>query len=391
MKRLGVMLLCLAFVFGINLPVFASNDGNYEAEYTNIDSSGLEISANSAMLIEANTGVVLYQKNQEDRASPASVTKIMTLLLVMESIESGKISLSDKVRISPNAASMGGSQVFLEEGEEMGVEDLIKCAVIASANDASVALAEHVAGSESAFVRMMNEKAATLGLQNTSFENVTGLDDSTVNHYTSAEDIATMSKELIKHSLILKYSSIWQDTIRNGEFTLTNTNRLVRYYDGCTGLKTGSTDKAGYCISVTAERDGMSLIAVIMGADTRDNRNKEARELLDFGFANYALFSEAEIPLENVELYYANKVESTLYSAPFCALIPKGEAKRVKKVYDLPKSITAPIKAYEPIGSVTYMLGDEVLGKSDVYIIEDAERIGFFDIFLRLFASFFGC
>ena len=213
------------------------------------------------------------------------------MLLVMEAIDSAQISLTDTVTVSANAANMGGSQVYLKDGEQMSVHELLKCVVVSSANDACVALAEYICGSEEAFVSRMNERARQLGMTHTTFENTNGLDDTVQNHVTSARDIAKMSAELItKHPAILEYSSIWMDSIRNGEFTLTNTNRLVRYYKGCTGLKTGSTDKAGYCMSATAERDGMHLIAVIMGAETSNDRNEAARALLDYGFANFSVY-----------------------------------------------------------------------------------------------------
>ena len=230
------VLLCAAFV----TPIFAENGINNTAETASLVKPSFEVEAKSAVLMDGTSGEILFEQNADAAYSPASVTKIMTLLLVMEALDEGRISLDDKVRISAYASSMGGSQVFLRENEEMSVEELIKCAVIASANDASVALAELVSGSEAAFVLMMNKRAAELGMKNTNFENVTGLDDDTVDHRTSARDIAIMSRELISHEKILEYSSIWQDSIRDGEFTLTNTNRLVRFYEGCNGLKTGS-------------------------------------------------------------------------------------------------------------------------------------------------------
>jgi len=251
----------------------------------------LAIDAQSAILIEASTGQVFYEKNADEALPPASVTKIMTLLLVMEAIDSGSIALSDMVSVSDYASSMGGSQVYLKAGETMSVEDLLKSVVIASANDAAVALAEFLMGSEEAFVKRMNERAKELGMENTNFENTNGLDDTAENHLISARDIATMSRELIKHEKILEYSSTWMDSIRNGEFGLTNTNRLIRFYSGANGLKTGSTSKAKFCISASAKRDGMQLIAVIMGSPTRDIRNECAKKLLDYGFANYGCYS----------------------------------------------------------------------------------------------------
>ena len=264
-RKIISVLLLVALILGATITNAGASD--FEENLENATNNGAEndisdvvnlpLSAKSAILIEAKSGTVLYSKNAHEALPPASVTKVMTLLLVSEAIADGSIALEDVVTVSQNAASMGGSQIFIKEGEEFTVEELLKSAVIASANDAAVALAELVAGSESAFVTMMNERASELGMKNTSFENATGLDDSVTKHLTSAYDIALMSRELIKHPIILKYSNVWQDSIRNGEFVLTNTNRLVRYYSGCTGLKTGSTDKAGFCVSATAERDGM--------------------------------------------------------------------------------------------------------------------------------------
>ena len=303
MKKFISIVLIIVMLSLMSITTFAENETKSKAEKDSFYSSAnidLGVQVGSVYLCEASTGKVLYAENEFKEASPASVTKIMTLLLVCEAIADGRINLGDRVIVSARAASMGGSQVFLEEGEAISVEDLIKSAVIASGNDAAVALAEHCYGSESAFVSRMNKRATELGLKNTNFENTTGLDDTTVNHFTCAADIARMSMELIKHSFILDYASIWQDTIRNGEFTLTNTNRLVRYYEGCNGLKTGSTDKAGYCVSATAKRGSVQLVAVVMGARTRDERNEAARTLLDFGFANYSLYERSSEFIEKI-------------------------------------------------------------------------------------------
>ena len=387
MKKAICLLLIISVFSFIGTSVFATTPT--ENENFNLVDTDFKINAKSAMLMEANTGKILFMQNEDEKASPASVTKIMTLLLVMEALQDGRITKDDKVLISDYAASMGGSQVFLEEGEQMTVKELIKCTVIASANDAAVALAEHVCGSEKIFVAAMNKRASELGMENTNFENVTGLDDTTVNHVTSAEDIAIMSKELLKYDMILEFSSLWQDTIRNGEFTLTNTNRLVRYYDGCNGLKTGSTDKAGYCMSATAKRDGMQLIAVIMGAPTRDVRNAEARALLDFGFSNYAVYSCEQRELENIPIYNGVKDNTTVYATPFNCIIPKAQIKNVDMVFEIPKNITAPVKNTDCVGKITYKLGEEVLGVSDIYVSEDIDEISFWDIFLRVIKNIF--
>lgn len=279
---------------------------------------------------------------------------------------------------------MGGSQVFLKEGENMTVKDLVKCTVIASANDAAVALSEYIYGSEDSFVKAMNDKAAALGMKNTNFENTTGLDDTVQNHVTSAKDIAIMSRELIKHPLIIEYSSLWQDSIRNGEFVLTNTNRLVRYYDGCTGLKTGSTDKAGYCISATAERDNMKLIAVVMGAETRDERNSIARSLLDLGFSNYSLYSEEEKALENIQVYGGNINSITLYTQKVCRLVNKSQKSKVEKYYTLPDYVEAPIKKGEVIGKVKFVIDGKILCEKNVYAMSDVNKLRVGDIFIGI-------
>lgn len=388
MKKIISILLLFIFTLSFGTTVFAENEGNNRAEdkpcfylKTNLE---IAQDCGGLYLCEATTGKVLYAKDEFSSASPASVTKIMTLLLVCEALEEGRFSLTDTVRVSANAASMGGSQVFLEEGERITVEDLIKSTVIASGNDSSVALAELTAGSEAAFVRMMNERAVELGLKNTKFENTTGLDDTTTDHYSCAADIATMSRELIKHEIILKYSSIWQDTIRNGEFTLTNTNRLVRYYDGCNGLKTGSTDKAGFCISATAKRGNMQLIAVVMGAKTRDERNLIARTLLDYGFANYALYEIGEKFLETTEVRKGTVDEIALYSAPFSCVVEKAKISKIEQIYDIPEYIVAPISSDKTIGKIIYKIDGEQIGFSDVYTKEKVDKIGFSELFSRI-------
>lgn len=387
MKKLLSIIIFVCILSSMYLNVFAENDVKNKAESYNFYSkANIEIdeSIDSAYLIEAKTGDVLYAKNEFKSAIPASVTKIMTLLLVCEALEAGNYSLSDTVSISANAASMGGSQVFLEEGERISVEELIKSTVIASGNDAAVALAELTAGSESSFVKMMNKKATELGLNNTNFENTTGLDDTATNHYSCAADIGKMSRELIKHEIILKYSSIWQDTIRNGEFTLTNTNRLVRYYDGCNGLKTGSTDKAGFCVSATAKRGNMQLIAVIMGAESSAKRNEGARMLLDYGFANYALFERGEEFLEQADVLCGKRDSVSLYSTPFCAVVDKSKLSDVEMIFEIPEKIIAPVQEGDVLGSVIYKLDGEQIGKSEILAFEGVERINIFELFERI-------
>lgn len=336
----------------------------------------------SAYLIEASTGTELYSINETDECEIASVTKTMTLLLVMEDLKEGKIKLDDTVFVSKNAASMGGSQVFLEEGERITVEELIKCAVIASANDASVALAELVAGSEPAFVKKMNDKARQLNLVNTYFENTTGLDDTTIKHHSCSKDVATISRELIKFDLILKYSSTWQDSIRDGEMTLTNTNRLIRYYEGCNGLKTGSTDKAGFCISVSAKRANMQLIAVVLGAKTKEDRNAAAIELLDYGFANFSLFESQEGYVEDAYVRGGKSDSIPLYKTGFNSVIPKGA--KVEEIYDIPEFLLAPISDGKAVGKIKYKIGDDIIGESSIYTGCGIEKANLLDVVVKI-------
>lgn len=391
MKRILSFLICIVLVVNcLAISINASvSEGDNELEIDTENINSLEINAKSAVLMDAKTGTVLFTKNASEALPPASVTKIMTLLLVAEAIDQGAISLTDTVYVSANAASKGGSQIFIKEGEEFSIEDLLKSTVIASANDAAVALAEALGGTEESFVERMNERASELGMRNTHFENSTGLDDTVTNHLTSAYDIALMSRELLKYDTVTAYSNVWQDSIRNGEFVLTNTNRLVRYYEGCTGLKTGSTDKAGFCISATAERDGMHLIAVVMGAETRDERNNAARAMLDYGFSNYALFAEPEYELEYIPVKRGCKDEVAIYCDEFSKLVNKSDRKRIEKEFVIEDFITAPLKAGQVVGYVNYKLDGEIIGKSDVFVKEDINEIRATDIFLRMLKTIF--
>lgn len=379
-KTLVVMLLFL-FLSLTCIASFATQEAAISEEAYELNGCDIEISAKSAVLMEAESGEIIFSKNENEALPPASVTKIMTLLLVMEALNEGRISLDAQIPISAYAASMGGSQVFLKEGESMSVRDLIKCTVIASANDAAVALSEYIYGSEDAFVKAMNDRAATLEMKNTVFENTTGLDDTVERHLTSAKDIAIMTRELIKHDLILEYSSLWQDTIRNGEFTLTNTNRLVRYYDGCTGLKTGSTDKAGYCISATAERDGTKLIAVVMGADTRDERNSIARAMLDIGFSNYILYKESEMIVDNIPVYGASVSSIPVYSEGISTLINKSHKNKVEKQYTINDVVEAPVKKGDVVGSVKYYVDGKLLCEKNLYVGDSLEKLSVKNLF----------
>ena len=366
------------------------NAGNTATTATEfgVEEGSLSLNCKSAFLMEANTGTVLYSQNAEEALPPASVTKIMTLVLIMEAIDSGTVRIDDTVAISANAASMGGSQVYLKEGEQMRVEDLLKSVVIASANDAAVALAEHLAGSVGAFVEKMNDKATRLGMTSTHFENVTGLDDTAQNHLTSAHDIALMSKALIAHRDILKYSSIWMDSIRDGQFTLTNTNRLVRFYQGCTGLKTGSTDKAGFCVSVTAERNDLSLICVIMGAESGDIRNAAATELLDWGFANYELYRHESAQTDPILVTGGTEDFCSASYPRFVKVLPRGAGKTLEIETTLCESLSAPIKKGDAVGHLSFSLNGKEIGSVGIFAERDIQKISLFEIFGRMLAKF---
>ncbi len=398
MKRKNIRLLsfCMAMwmlLSALCLPLTAApqsaGSGTLGVLGTGVEPAegSLQLPCKSAVLMEASTGTVLYTQNANEAMAPASVTKIMTLLLVMEAVDSGILHLEDTVTVSANAASMGGSQVYLKEGEQMCLEDMLKSVVIASANDAAVALAEHLCGSVEQFVERMNAKAALLGMENTHFENVTGLDDTAENHVTSALDIALMSKELLRHPTILQYSSLWMDTIRGGEFGLTNTNRLVRFYRGCTGLKTGSTSKAGFCVSATAERDGFSLICVIMGAESRDVRNAAATELLDWGFANFGLYTLPCTELSPIKVEGGKVDLCPIAHAAFSCVLPKEKLSKVEIKVTLPPSVGAPVRVGDALGSMELYAGEAQIGSVPITATEAVERIGFFDVFLRMFAK----
>ena len=375
LKKLLCAIICIVLVT-VALPRVNAN--------ATVPPPSFELDCKSAILIEASTGKVLYEKDADMALPPASVTKVMTLLLVMEAIEEGRLKYGDTVRASANACSMGGSQIYLKENEEMSVEDMLKSVVIASANDAAVALAEHIAGSEEEFVRRMNKRASELGMKSTRFENTNGLDDTTDSHLTSARDIAIMSRELVKYPKILEYSSTWMDSVRGGEFGLTNTNRLVRFYKGATGLKTGSTAKAGFCISATAERDRMSLICVIMGAPSRDVRNAAAVKLLDYGFSNYALYSDSGLGVDSLPITKGEKPMLTLRYGGFSTVLPKSDVGSVKKEISLPERIDAPIGEGSAVGSVIYKVGETEIGRVDICAGESVEKLDYGALLLML-------
>ena len=347
---------------------------------------GPQVESAAAVLMEKETGRVLYEKNAHDKLEPASVTKVMTLLLVMEAIDEGRLALDDMVTVSANAASMGGSQVYLKEGEQMSVNDMLKAVAVVSGNDAAVALAEHLAGSEAAFVERMNQRARELGMTDTCFVNCTGLP--AAGHLTSAYDIALMSRALIAHSAIRQYTTIWMDSIRDGQFQLANTNKLVRFFEGTTGLKTGSTDSAGYCLSATAERDGMELIAVVLKADTSDKRFETAKSLLTFGFANYTLmdvYPSQALPPIDVILGEQATVQPVL-SRSSRILVDKTQINNVTTDIHLCQDVEAPVEQGQILGEMSVRVGDEEIESIPIVADTGVSRLtipGIFGRFLR--------
>ena len=344
----------------------------------------LEIAAPSAILMDAATGTVLYEKNADELLPPASVTKIMTLLLVMEALDSGKIGWDDMVVTSDAAAAKGGSQVYLEPGEQMSMDEMLKSVVVSSANDCATALAEHVAGSESAFVSMMNQRAAELGMTNTHFVNCTGLDDGedAAEHLTTARDIAIMSQALLRHDAIRKYTTIWMDTVRNGQFGLSNTNKLVRFYEGTTGLKTGFTQGAGHCLSASAQRNGIELIAVVLHCASSTDRFESAKALLDYGFANYALVTP-DLDVELTPIPVKLGVEETV--TPVLAddtpvLIDKGKQAGVTRTVELAEELEAPVEQGQQVGTLRIEADGELLKQIALVAQTEVPRLTYWQV-----------
>ena len=343
-----LLIICTAIVMPFN--AYAKDDN---------------IKAESVVLMCTDNNQVLYKENELEHLSPASVTKIMTILLVLEALDRGEIKLSDKVTASENAVSMGGSQIWLEVGETMSVEELLKAVVVASANDACTALAEFVGGSSESFVKMMNERAQELGCENTNFENSNGLDDTAVNHYSCAYDLALISGEVMKHKLVKKYTTIWLDSLRNGETELNNTNKLINSYNGITGLKTGTTSNAGFCISATACREDLNLVAVVLKSSNSEDRFSTAAYLLDKGFAEYeaitpVIDAKKITPVKVVKGFFKEITPKTTELEKIIA--PKG-SKKIEYVYDIKKSINAPVEKGERLGSVKIKSDGKVIGE----------------------------
>ena len=385
MRKILSFILCFMLIFSLSVTAKEKTVSS-ECDITDLEvplsestetsavGTVLDIKAKSAVLLEPNTGKILYEQNADEQLPPASITKIMSLLLVMEALDRGDFDLETVVTASEHACSMGGSQIWLEPGEGMTVHDLLKATVIASANDACVALGELVAGSEEGFVELMNKKAKELGMNSTTFKNCTGLDAE--GHITTANDVAIMSGELIRHELIKDYSTVWMDTLRDGKSELVNTNKLVRFYKGTTGLKTGTTSIAKYCLSATAQREGLSLVAVIMAGETSTDRFEGAKKLLDFGFANFSFqnigagLTETEIPLLKGE----KKTLKVKADEELSLLTQKSAKNDIKRETEWNKNITAPIKKGQTVGYVNIYNGEENIGKIPIRATESIKQ-----------------
>ena len=371
MKRVISLILVLSFV--LSFPICANAAENKK------------INVKSSILMSLDTGDVIKQNNAYEHLSPASVTKLMSILLILEAIDSGKIKLTDEVAATENAVSKGGSQIWLEVGEKMSVNDLFKAVVIASANDACTLLGEYVAGSDSAFVDMMNKRVETLGLKNSHFENCTGLDDEVTNHYSCAYDLAVIAKEVMKHKLILKYSTVWLDSLRNGKTELNNTNKMINKYNGMTGLKTGTTSNAGFCLCATATRDGISFVSVVLGAQTSDERFALTQELLDYGFANYKLDN---IKIDNSKLKTVkvkNGVDKSI--TPKCELnkkllLPKNSDK-ITYEYSFLDEVKAPVKKGDKLGVITVYSGNKKISSIELKSDKNIKSVTFLYIFKK--------
>lgn len=377
-KTISTVFTIFLIFFSVCVPAFAENE------------AAIDVNAKSAVLMDASTGEILFSKNENERLYPASVTKIMSLLLFMEAIDSGTISLEDTVTASPAAAAKGGSQIWLKEGEQMTVDELLRATAIGSANDACTALGEHIAGSEEAFVSLMNERAKQLGMENTHFDNCTGLDDDSETHLTTALDIAIMSKELLSHERIRTYTTVWMDSLRGGATQLVNTNKLVRFYNGTTGLKTGTTTKAGHCLSASAERNSLHLIAVVMGAQKSDDRFEGAKTLLNWGFANYetvtpeidtSTFPEVKV-LRGVE----ENVRATVRGIKPLTL-KTGLKNKFETVTELQQDVEAPVEQGQFLGKVQLKIDGKVISEYNLVASNAVEKTKIGDIMLRFLKS----
>ena len=405
MKKIFTLIILVCFVFAFTFQsagIYVSVEEEREMRENEFSDSAVydvsaavdsqfTTSAKAVVLMEKSTGKVLYAENENEKLYPASVTKIMTILLVCEALESGKIKLSDTVSCSENAASKGGSQIWLEAGEMMSVQELLKATCVYSANDACTLLGEYVAGSEQAFNDLMNNRAEELGMNNTHFDNCTGLDDTTDTHLTTAYDVALMSKELLKYDFVKEYTTIWMDSLRNGETQLVNTNKLVRFYNGITGLKTGTTEKAGCCVSATAERDNMELIAVVMGSENSNDRFNTAENLLDWGFANFEIYTpeiKDTIKKEIDVLFGMKDSVGVKIPVPSSVLINKGESQNITAEIEIAENITAPVDENQTVGKITVRNGDKILSEHSITVAESVGKLSFFGALHKLLTSF---
>ena len=391
MKRsLFTSVLAVFLVFFLAVPCFA--DGTDKPTLSDdviMTGPALTVTGKGCVLMEASTGQVLFESGKDTVLPPASVTKVMTLLLIMEAVDDGRITLTDTVTASEHAASMGGTQIYLQVGETMTVDELLKAVAIPSANDAAVALAEFVAGSESEFVSMMNNRAAELGMKNSKFTNCTGLFDDN-EHYTTAYDIALMTRELMKHPKIFDYTTVWMDSLRDGAFGLANTNKMLRTYTGMTGMKTGYTKLAGHCLSGTAQRDGMSLIAVTLGAPTSKERFDDIAAMLDYGFATYSDIDRSAETSEPIKVIKGRNDSVQVRAAEnLNLLVKKGKEKGLETEVVLEPQLTAPVYSGQKVGTVRFILDGQTVKECDVVATEDVERASFTDYFRRIMGLLF--
>ena len=375
--------LCMLLLFAALLPGRGSGPRS-------LRDGEIPLRSPSAILMEQETGAVLYEKNADERMAPASITKVMTMLLILEDVESGKLRLEDTVTASARAASFGGSCVFLEEGERMSAEEMLKCIAVVSANDCAVAMAEHLNGTEALFVDRMNRRAEELGLLNTHFTNCTGLFDDE-EHYSTARDIAVLSRELMRHEEIKRFTTIWMDSIRDGAFELVNTNRLVNRCEGCTGLKTGFTSRAMYCLAATAERDGVSFLAVVMHGESAESRNADATALLNFAFSNYSLCSlRPEAPLPELPVEMGREGSVPLRCGGEAWALTEKKSGSPSYTLQLPSLLSAPVEEGQQVGTLRVRLGEETVAEVPILAAAPVPRIGFWGIFRKLAGSLVG-
>lgn len=383
MKKAAIFIIIItAIAINICVPFYADSGETYTSAVE--ASAELNLTSKSCVLMESTTGKVLFESNKDEHLPPASVTKVMTMLLILEAVESGRISFSDNVAASERASSMGGTQIYLEPGEVMTVDELFKSVAVPSANDAAVALAEYVAGTEDEFVRQMNVRAAELGMSNTNFTNCTGLFDDN-GHYTTAYDLALATRELLKHPIIHEYTTIWTDSLRNGTFGLANTNKMLRTYQGMNGMKTGYTQLAGHCLSGTAERNGMTLIAVVLGGPSSKERFADVASMLDYGFATYSVIDMA--PEKEITLEVKKGKEPTVSAIPdsgFSAVVKKGSGKNTEVIIEFEPSIEAPIEKGTQVGTVSYKIGDETVSVVPIRTVSSVEKADLGDFFIKI-------